>query len=346
MAQPADYKSSGVDIDAYMQALEKVKPLIKATATPGVVRDVGAFGGIFDLAAAGVKNPYLVSSIDGVGTKLRVAQLAGRFDTIGRDLVFHCCNDIAVQGARPLFFLDYFGTGKLAPAVFEAVIAGLASGCREAGCALIGGETAEMPGLYAGSDFDLVGCIVGLVSAGRVVTGQAIAPGNTLLGIPSSGLHTNGYSLARKILFDRKRYRPDTRVPEFSGTLADELLKVHRLYGPVLLDLMEKTPILGMAHITGGGLPDNVVRILPAGVKAVIEKRTLPRLPVFDFLQREGDVEEAEMYHVFNMGVGMVVAVPAESAGATLDELKKTWPESAMIGRTAACEGGPAVELV
>lgn len=346
MTDKLDYKSSGVDIDNYMSTLGDVKSMISATATKGVLRDVGAFGGIFDMAQSGCARPYLVSSIDGVGTKLKVAQMAGRFDTVGQDLVNHCCDDILVQGARPLFFMDYFGTGRLEGAIFKDVVKGLATACKHAGCALIAGETAEMPGLYTDSDFDLVGSIVGVVDADSVITGDEIKEGDVLLGVPSTGLHTNGYSLARKILFDVKKYDINMPVAELGGTIADALLAVHRLYSPEVLEIASKTKIAGLAHITGGGLGDNVVRVLPDNVDAVIEKASIAPLPVFDFLQKEGNIDEAEMYKVFNMGVGLVVAVDKNSADTVLSQLQSTWAGSSVIGHVRKHTGGKRVELV
>jgi phosphoribosylformylglycinamidine cyclo-ligase len=306
------YRDAGVDIDAKMRAIQRLKGIARGTFRKGVLGEIGSFGGLFDLEAAGAwRHPVLVSSTDGVGTKLKVAIRLGDHTTIGQDIVNHCVNDILVQGATPLFFLDYIAMGKVVPQVLVDVASGLAKACREAGCALIGGETAEMPDLYKAGDYDLAGFIVGVVDKAQIIDGSRIAPGDVILGLPSSGLHTNGYSLARKIFFEKKSLKPSSVVPEIGRTVGEELLSVHRSYLPVLRDLIPPGAIYGLAHITGGGFTDNIPRILPKGVSAQIELGSWPVPPVFRYLRREGRVADPEMLRTFNMGIGMVVVVPA-----------------------------------
>ena len=303
-----DYKTSGVDIDAGQAVVERVKHLARSTFSDGVLSDIGTFGGLFRPELSGMDEPVLVASADGVGTKLKVAFATGVHTSVGADLVNHCVNDILVQGARPIFFLDYLATGRLAPSVSAEVIEGVAAGCRENGCALLGGETAEMPGFYADGEFDLAGFVVGLVDRARILDGRSIAPGDALMGLPSSGLHTNGYSLARTILFDRLGLGVDSEVEAFGCTVGEELLRIHRSYGATTRPAIDTGRLKGIAHITGGGLTDNVPRILPEGCTAVIDPDRWSRLPIFDFLQTEGEVPEAEMYRTFNMGIGLVIA--------------------------------------
>ncbi len=305
------YARAGVDIDAATDAVSRMKAHIGTTLTPGVLTNVGSFGGMFALSALGqLSDPVLVSSIDGVGTKLKIAFATGRHDTIGRDLVNHCVNDILVQGARPLFFLDYFGTGRLEPGIAADVVKGLAQGCREAGCALIGGETAEMPGLYAPGEYDLAGCIVGLVERSQIVDGSSVAPGDIVIGLASDGLHTNGYSLARHALLDDAQMSLDAPVPELDGVcLADALLWPHRCYSRAVLPLLvdegwEKT-VKAMAHITGGGFVDNIPRVLPPDVGVEIDRAAWAVPPLFRLIQDKGGVSETEMFRVFNMGIGL-----------------------------------------
>jgi phosphoribosylformylglycinamidine cyclo-ligase len=305
------YKDAGVDIDAKMRAIHRLRMIARGTFRKGVLTDIGAFGGLFDLEAAGTyRHPVLVSSTDGVGTKLKIAIQTGNHRTIGIDLVNHCVNDILVLGAVPLFFLDYIAMGRIEPAVLTDLATGLARGCREAGCALIGGETAEMPHLYRSGEYDLAGFIVGIVEKEHVIDGSRIAAGDVLIGLPSSGLHTNGYSLARKIFFEKRGLKPDTRIPELARTVRDELMSVHRSYLTILRELIPTGTIYGMAHITGGGLTDNVPRVLPSGLSAQIDLDSWPVPPVFQYLQREGRIEEAEMLRTFNMGIGLVLIVP------------------------------------
>ena len=304
----ATYKDSGVDIDAQDEALREVRRIARDTYTPGVLSDIGSFGGLFRGTFEGVESPILVSSTDGVGTKLRVAQAMKIHDTVGYDLVSHCVNDILVQGARPLFFLDYYATGKLRPPVMTDVIRGMARACKENGCALIGGETAEMPGFYGDDDYDVAGFILGVVDAKKLIDGKAVREGDVLIGLPSAGLHTNGYSLARRILIDKLGFDYQTIVPEF-GKVGEALLQPHLSYLKPLLPLVEEGALHAMAHITGGGLTDNVPRVLPETLDAHIKLGSWPVLPIYKFLAEQGGVDGAEMLRVFNMGVGMVLMV-------------------------------------
>ena len=337
------YARAGVDIDAAADAVGRMKAHIKTTVTPGVLTDVGSFGGMFALSALGaLKDPVLVSSIDGVGTKLKVAFATGRHDTIGRDLVSHCVNDILVQGARPLFFLDYFGTGKLEPGVAADVVKGLADGCRAAHCALIGGETAEMPGLYADGEYDLAGCIVGLVERAKVIDGSGVTPGDVLLGLASEGLHTNGYSLARKALLEDAGMTLDAPVAALGGvTLGEALLWPHRCYAPAVLPLLDISPgpVKAMAHITGGGFVDNIPRVLPAGVGVRIDRAAWDVPPLFRLIQEAGRVSEAEMFRVFNMGIGFVLVVAPEAAEDTLARLRAAGEAACRLGEAVAGAG-------
>ncbi|OLC55546.1 MAG: phosphoribosylformylglycinamidine cyclo-ligase [Acidobacteria bacterium 13_1_40CM_4_69_4] len=305
------YADAGVDIDAKMRALQRLRLIARGTFRKGVLTDIGSFGGLFDLTAAGpLRHPVLVSSTDGVGSKLKIAFQTGQHKTVGMDLVNHCINDVLVQGAIPLFFLDYIAMGKLDADVMIDVVSGLARACRDSGCALIGGETAEMPDFYRPGEYDLAGFIVGLVERELVIDGSRIASGDVLIGLASSGLHTNGYSLARKVLFERRGLKPESRVPELNRTLGEELLAVHRSYLPVLRGLIPGGAIYGMAHITGGGFTDNIPRILPRGLSARIDLGTWPVPPVFTYLQAQGRIAGDEMFRTFNMGIGMVLVVP------------------------------------
>ena len=302
-----DYKAAGVDIDGANALVARVRDLARSTFTGGVLSDIGAFGGVFRPDLAGLVEPVLVASADGVGTKLKVAFATGRHDTVGIDLVNHCVNDILVQGARPLFFLDYLATGVLGPDVAAAVVAGVAEGCRANGCALLGGETAEMPGMYAAGEYDLAGFVVGLADRSALVDGRRIAPGDVLVGLPSSGLHTNGYSLARRILFESLGLGVESHVDELGCTVGEELLKTHRSYLRVLWPAIEAGLVKGLAHVTGGGLSDNLPRTLPDGCAAHVDRAAWPVPPVFTFLQARGEVPTADMYRTFNMGIGMVL---------------------------------------
>jgi phosphoribosylformylglycinamidine cyclo-ligase len=311
----SSYKDSGVDIDAQDEALREVRRIVRGTYTPGVLSDIGSFGGLFKGTFEGVESPILVSSTDGVGTKLRVAQAMKIHDTIGYDLVSHCVNDILVQGARPLFFLDYYATGKLRPAVMTDVIRGMARACSENGAALIGGETAEMPGFYSDDDYDVAGFIIGVVDAKNLIDGKAVREGDVLIGLPSVGLHTNGYALARRILFDKLGHDHQTILPGI-GKIGEALLAPHISYLKPLSPLVEKRGIHAMAHITGGGLTDNVPRVLPDTLDAHIKLGSWPVLPIFQYLFEQGQVERDEMLRVFNMGIGMVLMVAPDEVEA------------------------------
>ena len=309
------YRESGVDIDAANRAMKRIGEHVKATWGKEVLSEVGNFGGLFELPKR-FSDPILVSSADGVGTKLKVAFLSGRHDTVGQDLVNHCTNDILVQGAEPLFFLDYFACGTLEPEVLADVVKGLAAACGENGCALIGGETAEMPGFYAGGEYDLAGCIVGAVDRDGLIDGSAIAPGDVVWALPSSGLHTNGYSLARRIVFDEMGLGVGDELPGTGRTVADELLQVHRSYLPEYRELKKQIEVKGLAHITGGGLMENIPRILPPGCSVEIDVSAWEPPPVFKLLEERGGVERTEMYRVFNMGVGMIFITNAGNEAA------------------------------
>lgn len=329
------YAEAGVDIDVMMNALNRAKKEIRSTFTKSVMGDIGSFGGLFKTPA---KDRILVSSIDGVGTKLKVAHMAGRHTTVGQDLVNHCVNDILVQGARPLFFMDYIGASKLEAPMFESVIKGLCKACRENGCALLGGETAEMPGLYPDGEYDLVGTIVGEVEKKKLVDGKKIRKGNTLIGLPSTGLQTNGFSLARKILFEKAGLGVNDLFPGLKKTVADVLLAIHKSYLKPVMALMDQCDVLGMAHITGGGLVDNVPRILPEGCSAVFD-RTAWKVPqVFQYMQETGGVDRDEMYRVFNMGIGMVIAVRAGDTETALNTLCRAGEKAMVIGEIARCD--------
>lgn len=315
-----DYRQSGVDIDAGNEVVRRIKQLAKGTYTPGVLSGVGAFGGLFAMDP-GVIDPVLVASADGVGTKLKVAFMTGVHDTIGVDLVNHCVNDILVQGARPMFFLDYLATGRLAPDVAEQIVKGVAQACRANGCALLGGETAEMPGFYADGEYDVAGFIVGVVPRAKVIDGRTIVAGDVLIGLPSSGLHTNGYSLARRIVFEAMGLQADSQVAELGMTVGEALLQSHRTYLPVIGPLLDSGWIKGMAHITGGGLTENVPRTMPEGRAPRIDRASWTVPPLFAWLQRGGGVSDDEMFRAFNMGVGMVLVCAPEHESALLGAL-------------------------
>ena len=313
------YAASGVNIDNKMAALRAVKKLVRSTKVPGLLGEIGSFGGLF---AAPGKDQVLVASTDGVGTKLKVAVLAGRHDTVGQDIVNHCVNDILVHGARPLFFLDYFGTARFEGPIFKAVVQGLCKACRANGCALIGGETAEMPGLYPPGEYDLVGTIVGVVPRQAIITGKTIRAGDVLIGLPSAGLHTNGFSLARKIIFEQEKLKIGDILPGTGRRVGEALLAVHASYLHPVQRLMERVTIRGLAHITGGGFYDNVPRILPKAVDAVFDRSAWTVPPLFRFIQERGCVAREEMYRVFNMGIGMVIIVRSADQDKALAVLK------------------------
>ena len=324
-----DYRQSGVDIDAGNETVRRIKSLARATFTPGVLSEIGSFGGLFQLDRSRFQDPVLVSSADGVGTKLKVAFMTGRHDTVGADLVNHCVNDILVQGAEPLFFLDYLATGKLSPAVAEQVVAGAARACRENGCALIGGETAEMPGFYADGEYDIAGFIVGVVDRPKLIDGKAIVPGDVLIALPSTGLHTNGYSLARRVFFELAGWNADTYVKELNATVGDALLATHRSYLPVVKPLIERRLVKGLAHVTGGGITENLPRILPDGCIAEIYRQAWTVPTIFRLLQQRGAIGEDEMFRAFNMGVGMIVVCAPGDAERVMSELSRTGERTA-----------------
>jgi phosphoribosylformylglycinamidine cyclo-ligase len=307
MIKPTTYSDAGVDIDAATRATDKIKELAKRTFNERTLSEIGSFGGMFDGAFPRLAQPVLVASADGVGTKLKIAFATGIHNTVGRDLVNHCVNDILVQGARPLFFLDYIATGKLSTETVAGIVEGVANGCRENGCVLLGGETAEMPGFYADGEYDVAGFIVGVVDRERVIDGHEITPGDVVLGLPSVGLHTNGYSLARKLFFEDAGCAPDTYLDDLGETISAALLKPHVSYLRALEGLLDSGTIKGLAHITGGGLLENIPRILPEGTSVQIKRGSWPVLPIFEVMQRIGNIEDAEMYRTFNMGIGMVV---------------------------------------
>jgi len=309
-----DYKESGVDIDKANQATQSIKKSVRATWGKEVLSDVGSFGGLYAFPQ-NMNKPILVSSMDGVGTKLLVASMAERFGTVGQDRVNHCVNDILVQGARPLYFLDYVAAGSLRPEMVSDLVGGLALACGENQCALIGGETAEMPGLYQGEDFDLAGTVVGVVEMDQLIDGKRIAPGDIVYALPSSGLHTNGYSLARHVLFDKLGLTASDHVDAFGCSVADELLKVHRSYLAEITELRLELDIKGLAHITGGGVVENLPRILPDGCGARIDVESWEVPPVFAYMQEQADIDAQEMYRVFNMGLGMLIVVSPETTG-------------------------------
>ena len=330
------YTKAGVNIDTAAKAKELISKYARSTLRPEVLSGVGFFGGLFELK--GFKQPVLVSSVDGVGTKLKIASALERNDTVGIDIVNHCVNDILTGGAEPLFFLDYIAMGKLVPERVEAIVQGLAQACREVGCVLIGGETAEMPGLYTGKDYDLVGFIIGVVEKGKIIQGRAIVAGDSIIGLPSGGLHTNGYSLARKI-FGETKEKLEIYYPELGRTLGEELLEPHRCYYKELKPLL---PIIkGMAHITGGGLIDNVPRILPQGVAAQIHSRSWTIPPIFQLIQQRGNVAQNEMYRVFNMGIGMVVVCSPEN----IAQITQAIPRARVIGGVVRQGGGARVVI-
>jgi phosphoribosylformylglycinamidine cyclo-ligase len=307
------YARAGVDVDLGNKLKRRIQSLVRRTHGPQVLGKIGGFGGLFRANFAGMRDPVLVASIDSVGTKLKIAFALDRHDTVGADMVNHCVNDIAVVGARPLFFLDYIGCEKLEPRVFDQLLRGLARACRAAKCALIGGETAQLGDMYRKGEYDLAGCIVGLVDSSKIIDGRKIKPGDAILGLPSNGLHTNGYSLARRILFEKMKLKPNSRLPGSTTTIGNELLRVHKNYQP----LLAKAPrgvLKGLAHITGGGLIDNLPRVLPKNCDAVIETRSWPLPPIFQALQQNGNVDRKEMYQVFNMGIGMAAIVTERDA--------------------------------
>jgi phosphoribosylformylglycinamidine cyclo-ligase len=346
------YARAGVDIDLGNRVKATLPQLLAATHRPEVLGKVGGFGGLFALDIRKYKQPVLVSSVDGVGTKLKLAFVLGRHDTIGQDLVNHCVNDIAVLGAEPLFFLDYIGTGKLEPRAFTEIIKGFAKACAENRCALIGGETAQMPGFYRPGEYDVSGTIVGVVEKTRMLDGKTIRPGDVVIGLASSGLHTNGYSLARKIFFEQLKLKPTSYVPELRNTIGGELLKVHVSYGPLVQKLLKKfnsgkAPrrwvVKALAHITGGGFVDNIPRVLPKNCDVIIWKGSWEELSIFRLIREKGRVPDAELYQVFNMGIGMTITVAADKANAVLRFIQSEKQPAWIIGEVV--KGGGLVHM-
>jgi phosphoribosylformylglycinamidine cyclo-ligase len=339
------YRDAGVDIDEGDRLVDLIKPLARATLRPEVLAGIGGFGGLFALDVKKYRDPVLVSGTDGVGTKLKLAFLTGRHDTVGIDLVAMSVNDVAVTGAEPLFFLDYFATGKLRAEEAAQVVKGIAEGCRQAGCALIGGETAELPGFYADGEYDLAGFAVGVVERDRILDGRAVRPGDTLLGVASTGLHSNGYSLARKVLLDR--HALSDRPPELAGrTVGEALLEPTRIYARDILALLEQVPVRAVAHITGGGLPGNAPRNLPDGTRAVIRAGSWTVPAIFDLIEREGAVTRDEMFRTFNMGLGLVIALPSASAEAARALLAGRGLASWVVGTVEPGSGEATCEVV
>jgi len=327
------YAEAGVDIERSNRAKQRIKYLAHRTFNKSVLSDIGGFGGLFSVDKKKFKDPVLVSSVDGVGTKLKIAFEMDLHQTVGADLVNHCVNDIAVQGAAPLFFMDYFATGKLQPDIAEKVISGIADACKHNGCALIGGETAEMPGFYPGGEYDLAGFIVGAVDREKIITGKDVVPGDILIGLPSNGLHTNGYSLARKLLFEVSHYSPETYVNELKNKVGNELMRTHKSYWPVIKRLLEAEAVTAMAHITGGGITENLPRVLPKLTSAQIQLGSWPVLPIFSHLQKLGNISEAEMLRTFNMGIGMILVVPTKKFKRVQSVLERAGEKGYTIGR-------------
>ncbi len=338
------YADSGVDIRAGEEAVERIKGLAAATFNKQVLTGLGSFGGFFEPDLAGLKNPVLISSTDSVGTKVKLAFMTGIHNTVGEDLVNHCVNDILVHGARGLFFLDYIGIGTLKPEVVAGIVEGLSRGCKSAGVALIGGETAELPGFYKPGEYDLVGFVVGVVEKNRIVNGSEIREGDVCLGLPSNGLHTNGYTLARKAAFEIAGHKPDDHIDELGMSIAEALMKVHRCYAGIIHPLLGKYDIHGMAHITGGGIAGNLKRVLPDGLAAEIDKSSWTPPVIFDYLQKVGNIDPGDIYSAFNMGIGYILVVPAERAEEVMDDIGRSGEEVFRIGRIK--KGKKAVRLI
>ncbi len=347
MAEVFTYKNAGVDIDKAEAFIQKIRPLVKSTYRTGVLGEIGGFGGLFHLDVQKYHDPVLVSATDGVGTKIKIAILMDRHDTIGIDLVAMCVNDIIVHGARPLFFLDYLAMGELSAQTATHIIVGITNGCRQAQCSLIGGETAEMPGIYQAGDYDLAGFVVGVVERDQIIDGSEIAVGHRLIGIASSGLHANGYSLVRKVLLERHGYSVKDDIPELGGPLGEELLKPTCIYAETVLNLRRDFPLSGISHITGGGLTDNVPRILPKSCQAVIHRDSWPIPPIFGFLKEKGNIPDEEMLRTFNNGIGLVVVVAEELVADVLLRLQGLNEKSYVIGEvTARKNDDPAIIYV
>lgn len=346
MRRKLTYKSSGVDIRAGDKAKDKIKKLARTTFTPGVLKGIGGFGGFFELKTKKYKEPVLLSSVDSVGTKLKVAFMMSKHDTVGEDIVNHCINDILVHGAKPLFFLDYIGIGKLDPVVVTEIVKGLSKACRKAGCALVGGETAELPDFYERGEYDLAGCIVGVVEKKKIIDGSSIRSGDQIIGLKSSGLHTNGYSLTRKVFFDVALSGVNDYMNELKTTLGKELLKVHRCYAPSVLPVLRKFKVKGMAHITGGGIQGNLCRILPENCDAQIHTDAWKVPAIFRLIQREGNIEEKEMFKVFNMGIGLVLVVSKNEVGKISSQLSSLGEVVFSIGEITSGKGQVILEEI
>jgi phosphoribosylformylglycinamidine cyclo-ligase len=336
MADISTYKDAGVDIDKADAFIKSIQDLVKSTYRTGVLGEIGAFGGMFHLGASRYRDPVLVSATDGVGTKIKIAVLMNRHDTIGIDLVAMCVNDIIVHGATPLFFLDYLAMGQLSPEVATPILEGITHGCRQARCSLIGGETAEMPGIYQPGEYDLAGFVVGVVERDQIIDGSDIAVGHRLIGLTSSGLHANGYSLVRQVLFERHRYRVDDEIAELGGSLGEELLKPTRIYVETVLNLLRDFPLSGICHVTGGGLTGNLPRILPKSCQAVIQRQSWPVPPIFHLLREQGNIAEAEMLRTFNNGIGLAVVVAEEHVADVLLRLQGLQEAGYVIGEITA----------
>jgi phosphoribosylformylglycinamidine cyclo-ligase len=341
------YRDAGVDIDAGDEFVDRIKPLVRSTFRPEVLTDLGGFGGLFGFQAGKYKEPVLVSGTDGVGTKLKIAFMMDKHDTVGIDLVAMCVNDIAVSGAEPLFFLDYFATGKLSVSKAQEVVAGIADGCRQAGCALIGGETAEMPSFYPDGEYDLAGFAVGAVDRPKMIDGRHIVPGDAVIGLASSGLHSNGYSLARRVLFEQAKLTVASRLSELEGAIGEVLLTPTIIYAKQILALVEQFPIKGIAHITGGGITENLPRVFPKGVRAKIARTAWSAPPIFGVMSRLGQVVPEEMYRVFNMGIGLILVVPPDSVSGVLARAAALGDRGWQIGEiVSSTEEAPEVEYV
>ena len=338
MPKSLTYADAGVDIDKANKLVASIKEVAKQTRRSGVMGDIGGFGGLFSLNVANVDKPVLVSSTDGVGTKLKIAFMMDKHDTVGIDLVAMCVNDIAVQGAKPLFFLDYLAMGRLKTEVATNIIKGIGEGCKQAQCALLGGETAELPGLYQPGEYDLAGFVVGIVDDARILDGSAVHVGDKIVGIASNGLHSNGYSLVRKICFEVMKLKCEDHIPEFGHTLGEELLKPTKIYSETIHHLTRDLPVHGLAHITGGGIEENLLRIVPKACQVVLEKRSWDIPPIFPFLQKGGKVSDEEMIRTFNNGIGMVAVVPDKSAPEILSRLSALNEKAYFIGEIAECK--------
>lgn len=333
------YKQAGVDIEAGYESVSRIKKHVKKTMRPGVMGGIGGFGGLFDLSALGMKEPVLVSGTDGVGTKLKIAFMMDKHDTVGIDCVAMCVNDVVVQGAEPIYFLDYIACGKQVPEKIEAIVKGVADGCVQAGCALIGGETAEMPGMYAEEEYDIAGFAVGVCEKSALITGENIKPGDVLIGLASNGIHSNGYSLVRKIFFEQAKMKPEDYVEELGTTLGEELLKPTRIYVKSVLKALEKFDIKGLAHITGGGFIENIPRMLPKGTGAELYEKNWNIPPVFTLMEKLGNLDRQEMYNIFNMGTGMVVVVDENIASEIVAFFNDIGEKAYVIGTVVEGKG-------